>query len=331
MSLNIEFLDNIDNYIKAKRYRLINSVLVYRDDEIICEKYYNKCDENSCHYVFCVDKVIASLTLGICIDKGWIKSVDEPICRYLPQFNKGKQPYHKLITIRSLITLSSGFSGQFNNTRHSIAKLNIPSSKRDSGFNSDDRLEHISDIQMVSLPGTKFKYGTLEKELLGDVILRACGMNEWHICHEYLYKPLKITNKNWDKWLLSHDPHGDPPQNMHNHQDSIYNLCARDAAKIGLLILHSGIWQGQRIISEEYIKAMSSPSAANSGYGLFCWLEDNRYLGLGWGGQELNISPDDNAVAVIQAAATEGNKFYRDICPNIFGDDLENRLQRFYF
>jgi CubicO group peptidase (beta-lactamase class C family) len=83
-------------------------------------------------------------------------------------------------------------------------------------------------------------------------------------------------------------------------------------------MLHGGEWNGQRVISKEYIKAALSPSDANSGYGYFWWLEDNRYLGLGWGGQELNISPADNAVAVIQATDTVGNKFYREICPNIF-------------
>ena len=306
MSINMELLNNLDDYIKIKRYRLINSVLVYQNDELIFERYYNKNNENSCHYIFSIAKSIVGLALGICLDKGYIKSVDEPICSYLPQFDGSKQPYHKLITIRHLLTMSSGIYWRAGGFEHKT---------------SDERLEHISDIQVTDLPGTNFKYSEWSPILICELILKACGMNEWHICLEYLYKPLGITNKNWDNWLHDFNPYGNPPPNMHNNKDSICNLCARDLAKIGLLVLHGGVWNSQRIISEEYIKAAVSPSDANSGYGYFWWLENNRYLGLGWGGQELNISPDENAVAVVQATATSGNKFYRDICKNIFGDE----------
>jgi len=312
MSVNMEFLNGLDDYIRGKRYRLINSVLVYKNDELIFERYYNKWDENSCHYVFSISKSIVGLTLGICLDKGFIKSVDEPICHYLPQFDGSKQPYHKLITIRHLLTMSSGIYWR--------AGGRVPIEKQVQNKNADERLDHISDIQVTSLPGTEFKYGEWNPPLICEIILKACGMNEWHICYEYLYKPLGIANEKWNEWLLSYNPYGDPPQNAHNKPFSIYNLCARDLAKIGLLILHGGTWNGRRIISEEYIKAAVSPSVANNGYGYFWWLENNRYLGLGWGGQELNISPAENAVAVIQATDTAGNKFYRDICPTIFGD-----------
>jgi CubicO group peptidase (beta-lactamase class C family) len=304
----MEFLNDLDNYIKVKRYRLINSVLVYQNDELIFERYYNRCDENSSHYVFSISKSIVGLTLGICLDKGWIKSVDEPIYHYLPQFDGSKQPYHKLITIRHLLTMSSGIYWRVGGK--------VPIEQQMQGKTQDGRLEHISDIQVTDLPGTAFKYNEWNPPLICEIIKKACGMNEWHICLEYLYKPLGIENAKWNAWRAAFDPYGDSPFN--NRENSICTLCARDLAKIGLLMLLGGDWNGQRIISEEYIKAAVSPSEANSGYGYFWWLEQGGWLGLGWGGQELNIRPDKNALAVIQATDTAGNKFYREICPNIF-------------
>lgn len=311
MSIDIDFLNNLDDYLKVKRYRLVNSVLVYQNDELIFERYYNKCNQESCHYVFSISKSILGLTLGICLDKGFIKSVDEPIYHYLPQFDGSKQPYHKLITIRHLLTMSSGIYGRVGGR--------VPVG-RQMGMTSNDRLEHISDIQMTDLPGRRFAYNEWNPPLICEIILKACGMNEWHMCYEYLYKPLGITNPKWDEWLLSYDPANVSPHDVVDRKYSLYTICSRDLAKIGMLILHGGMWNGERIISEEYIKASLSPSDANNGYGYFWWLENNRYLGLGWGGQELNMSPSENAVAVIQATDTVGNKFYRDICRRIFVD-----------
>ena len=96
-NVNHSFLAQLDDYIKIKRYRLINAVVVYENDELIFERYYNKFNENSTNPLCSVWKSILSLTLGICLDKGIINSIDEPISRYLPQFSQNIHPWHRLI------------------------------------------------------------------------------------------------------------------------------------------------------------------------------------------------------------------------------------------
>jgi len=96
-------------------------------------------------------------------------------------------------------------------------------------------------------------------------------------------------------------------------------------------MLNGGVWNGQRIVPENYIRESIMPSAANTGYGYLWWLSDNGYHTRGFGGQEINVypgrmgeqfakrttSPDKKVVAVVQATVTPSSKFYSDICENI--------------
>jgi len=106
--MNMGFLNELDNYLKIKQYRLVNSVLVYENGVLAFERYYNKGGENKRNQIKSVWKSILSLTLGVCLDRGLIKNIDEPINRYLPQFAQNIHPHHASITIRHLLNMSSG-------------------------------------------------------------------------------------------------------------------------------------------------------------------------------------------------------------------------------
>jgi hypothetical protein len=88
-------------------------------------------------------------------------------------------------------------------------------------------------------------------------------------------------------------------------------------AKICLLMLNGGKWNGQCIISDEYTQTTTAPSEASSEYACLWWLSEKGYHGRGFGGQELNVYPDKNIVAVVQATASPSGKSYCDICENI--------------
>jgi len=300
--MNKEFLNDLDNYLKVKQYRLVNSVLVYENDDLVFERYYNKANENSRNQIKSVWKSILSLTLGICLDKGMIKDIDEPINNYLPQFAQNIHPYHKLISIRHLLTMSSGI--YWNGGVHYHCPM-FEQMKR-----SRDWVSHIADVQPADFPGTKFVYKEWDVILLSALLNKACGNCAWDICNEYLYKPLGIASGKWTQSKCGIDyPSWD--------DDITSDLSARGMAKIGLLTLHGGQWNGQRIISQEYVKLSVSPSDANSGYGFLWWLSNKGFHGRGFGGQELNVYPDKNIVAVVQAAVTPKNKSYGDICESI--------------
>ena len=302
--MNTDFLNDLDNYLKMKQHRLVNSVLVYENDELKFERYYNRGSENKTWPIMSVWKSLLSLTLGICLDKGLVKSLDEPISRYIPQFNMNTHIFHNLITIRHLLTMSSGI--YFNPGIHYHCPM-MEQMRR-----SADWISHIAEVQTTDYPGTKFVYKEWDVILLSALIGKACGGTAWDVAGEYLHKPLGITSQ----WIISKNGMSFAAD---ADDDRTNELTARDMAKIGLLTLHGGEWNRQRIVSDEYIKAAVSPSAANSGYGFLWWLSSYGWHGRGFGGQELNVYPDKNIVVVVQATVTPSSKSYGDICENIIG------------
>ncbi len=303
--MNHAFLQRLDDYIIEHRYRLVNSVLVYENDELVFERYYNKFMPESRNQIKSVWKSILSLTLGICLDKGIIGSIEDPVCRYLPSFNEDIHPYHKHMTIKHLLTMSSGI--YWNGGVHYHCPM-FEQLRRSRNW-----VEHIADVQMKALPGSVFQYKEWDVVLLSAVIGTACGNSSWDYCYKHLYQPLGIESDKWTQTKCGVDyPSFDA--------DITSDLSARDLAKIGLLMLHGGKWKGQCIISEEYVKAAISSSEVNSGYGFLWWLSDKGYHGRGFGGQELNVYPNEDIVAVVQATVTPSSKSYGDICAGIISE-----------
>lgn len=296
--MKVEILQGIDEYIKQKRYRLINSILVIKNEKIIFEHYYNKFNDASTNNVKSIWKSILSITAGICLDKGIIKSLDEPICNYLTEFSQNNEPYHKEITIRHLLTMTSGI--YWNGGVHYHCPMMTQMMR------SNSWITHIADISMSSFPGVKFVYKEWDVILLSAVLGKASGQTSYELCNEFIYKPLDIKSGVWPK-----SPDGVSYTVMKGEENS--DLCARDLAKLGLLFMNNGIFQGKRIVSENYIKQAIAPCKANSAYGYLWWLFENGYGCRGFGGQEVNVYPSEKLITVIQATPTPQSKAYGDV------------------
>lgn len=299
--MNTENLYNLDHYIKAKQYRLINSIVVYQNDELVFERYYNNFNENTANTIMSVWKSILSIVLGICLDKKLVKSVDEPIYNYLTQFAQKISPFHSLITIRHLLTMSSGI---FYNPGP-----NYSGPMLEQLYRSKDPVSHIADVQVKHTPGTHFLYKEWDVILLSAIISKVCGGTIDDVIKEYLYMPLGINDKQWKVAKCG----------ICGVNCTCNVMTAIDLTKIGRLMLNDGIWNGQRIVSEEYIKSSITPFDANNSYAFLWWISNKGYHGRGYGGQELNVYPDKNIVAVVQATATPKSKSYGDVCEIIVG------------
>ena len=295
--MNNELSEYIDNYIKQKQYRLINSILLYRDGQPIMEKYYNNFTKNSRNNIKSIWKSILSLCTGICLDKGYIKSLDEPVASYLSEFATDNHPYHKLITIRHLLNMSSGI--YWNGGIHYHCPM------LEQLWRSDNCLEHLSDIAMANLPGTKFVYKEWDVILLSAVISKVANMTTYEFCKSYLYEPLGIASGEWAKLPGGINYSIDRNVNIEAQSD----LSAGDLAKIGFLLLN----KGNGILSETYINQAVSPSQNAQEYGCLFWLFEGGFACRGYGGQEVNVVPGKNIVYVIQATPTSRSKSYGDV------------------
>ncbi|WP_212981013.1 serine hydrolase domain-containing protein [Paenibacillus azoreducens] len=306
--MDASVLEQLDHYMKQKRYRLVNSVLVVKNGKIVLEKYYNKFNANSRNRIMSIWKSIISIAAGISLDQGWIKSLDEPVAAYLPEMAKGTHPYHKHITIRHLLTMSSGI--YWNGGVHYHCPMVVQMMR------TKDWISHIADIDMEHVPGMKYQYKEWDIMLLSAVIGRAYGGTAYDVVNQYLYEPLEILSGEWPS-----SPCGFSYHAMMKGEEQT-DLSARDLAKIGQLFLNQGLYIGKRIISSEFVKQAITPSfheasfvstPGSCSYGMLWWISPEGYGAKGYGGQELIVLPEHRMVTVIQATPTPSSKSYPDI------------------
>lgn len=300
-------LASLDDYLRVKRYRLVNSVLVVKNGCIVYERYFNKFTEHSKNPMKSIWKSILAILTGICLEKGWIQSLDEPIANYLPEFRQGIHPYHYVITIRHLLTMSSGiyWNGGVHYHCPMVAQM----------MRTRDWIAHLADTAVSDYPGTRHLYKEWDVLLLSAVIGKAYGKPSYDLCEKFLFTPLSISSCRWPK-----SPCDVSYTVMQGEEQS--DLTARDLAKLGLLVLNNGVVGDERIVSESYLKEMTTPGTINESYGYLWWIFQDGYGCKGFGGQEINVLPYANMVTVIQATPSSSNKVYRDIYEEILKQSI---------
>lgn len=295
--------EELNDYIKLRQHRLINSVLLYHDGEMLVERYYNGFDNNSKNVMRSIAKSITSIAAGICLDRGLIGSVKDPIYKYLPIFGEGREIYHRGITVQSLLTMSSGIYWNGGVHYHCPQLYQLRKSK--------DWLEYIADIAVKYPPYTKYVYKEPDVMLLGEVIAKASGMPLYDFIEKNLYEPLGIQSGRWYQ-----APCG-MTYSVANGEDDEYeaqsNLSARDLLKIGKLYLQDGFYDGKQILSREYISECITPSKCEKGYGYMWWLGENWYGCRGYGGQNMTVFPKEKVIFVMQATQTPRGMAYYDV------------------
>ncbi len=264
----------------------IKSLVVSKDGEIIKEQYWHSGGADKPHDVRSVTKSVMSLLIGIAIDKGFITSAEDTIGKYLKQVVPSIKEQYSSVKIKHLLTMSGGFSGN---------ELAVPS-EYIAWFNSADQVNYVLNKPIVAQPGQTFKYNSGALHLLSVILSVAVNMNTQDFAKQYLFNPLGIAQNYWEK-----DKQG------YNNGGAGLNITPHDMIKIGQLILNRGRFNGNKIISKEWIdKTIQTNISTNNaqpygpGYG-FCWWtgqnsKGNYAFANGYGGQFIVVFPDLNLV-----------------------------------
>lgn len=165
---------------------------------------------------------------------------------------------------------------------------------------SDNWIQFVIDRPMTHDPGTFFAYSSGVAELLSYVFQKATGHDIEKYATEYLFTPLGFRQQFWKR----------TPLGVVDTEGGLY-LRPEDLAKIGLLYLNSGTWNGQRILSDTWIKESTTPSTETPRglkYGFLWWLiphgtskKNLAWAALGLGGQRLFVVPEDQLVLLFTA------------------------------
>jgi CubicO group peptidase (beta-lactamase class C family) len=200
--------------------------LVIHDDKLLYERYFNGYDETAIHTSFSMAKSFASALVGIAIDEGHIKSVNEPITNYIPELLE-KDGRFKSITIRHLLTMSSGIKYEEGG--------DLPWSEEAD----DTKTYYSTNLRELALncgiggqPGQYFEYNNYNPLLVGMILERATGMSVSRYLEEKLWKSLGMEADG--SWSL------DSTSSGFEKMESGVNARARDFARFGMLFVKEG-------------------------------------------------------------------------------------------
>lgn len=273
----------------------VQSMLLVKNNQLVLEEYFDDNQRDTQHDVRSVTKSFFSLLLGIAIDKGFIASVDDPIARYFPSSRLAKDPNKSKITIRHLITMSTGLDCNDWDRKSK--------GQEDKLYKKKDWISYTLDLPLINEPGKVSNYCSAGTILTAEIISIASGMPIDKFANKYLFSPMDINELHW-----SHTSN----KEVIASGKRLY-MRPRDMAKIGQLILQNGEWKGTQLISPAWIMESTSKHTTITGldYGYLWWnftfptesKEHKAVAATGNGGQYIMIFPDQDLIAVFTGGA----------------------------
>jgi CubicO group peptidase (beta-lactamase class C family) len=251
---------------RLKKYKSV-AILAIKNDSVIHEQYWDGYDARSVSGSFSMAKSILSILVGIAVDEGKIKSIDEPVWHYIPSFKTEKK---SKITIRHLLNMSSGLYWD-------ESYIN-PVSLTTEAYYGNDLEVVFNKLEPTRNPGEVFDYASGNQIVLQQILKKVTGTSVSDYMSEKLWKPLHTSMP--ASWSLDH-------ANGNEKAFCCVNSNARDFSKIGLLFLHKGYIYNQQIISKKYIQESLTPAAIKDEdgelkcdfYGLSWWLGQIEHQG----------------------------------------------------
>jgi len=296
----------------------VHAVLVARGGKLLFERYFSGSDEvnnlrvgnvdfgvDTLHNMKSVSKSVASLAIGIAIDRGLIRGIDEPIFSFFPELSDLRTPEKDGLRLVHALTMSMG--------------LKWVEANPDRNYDNDevrmqlarDPCRYVLGLPMTAPAGQEFFYNTGVLQLLSAIVRKTTGRALDDFARETLFGPLGITSFEWRRVRDDSDAGGG------------LRLRPRDMAKIGQLVLAGGRWNDRQIVSKTWIDASTTPRLAATddySYGYLWWLRRSpldgreicRIAALGRGGQSIRIVPELDLVVVVTAG------YYQDYSPQAF-------------
>jgi len=286
-----------------------HSILLVRNGYLVLEVYRPPYDVDENHVQFSATKSIVSILTGIAIDEGLIAGVEQPLIELFPDLAFDEiDDDRATITGEDFVSMRGGLSW--------------------SGVNPQQILENPVDEPA----GTVFEYNQTQPRLMSYAVESTSGMDTLEFGREMLFGPLGIAMEDND-WDIVGTGARDGGTGI--------SLTSQEMAKIGYLFLNDGVWEGQQIVSADWVEASTTAHVAGiegiglqpspipiDGYGYFWWVnaEAGYYMAWGIGSQLIVVFPEKNIVLVTTSNPSRPNRSLNDaieeyIVPLAVSDD----------
>lgn len=285
--------------------------VIIKNDSIWFENYYDGFDENSKTNSFSMAKSYVSGLMGKAIEEGYIKSLDQPVSDFFPEFSEGLAAK---MTVGDLSSMASGTNW--------IEKYYSPLSITTRAYFDDDLKKVILGLKVIKEPGQAYKYSSGDTQLLAMVIEKATGKKLYDYLTESFWKPLGSENETL--WQVDSKEH-----------DLVKAYCciasnAKDFARFGKLYKDHGKWKGKKLLDSAFVAKSITPRFAESPqYGYGFWMQKRNgksfFMMRGHLGQYVIVEPEDNIIIV-----RLGHQKSPDAANQIFSDDISIYIEEAY-
>lgn len=274
------------NYMKSLG---TTAFLVFKNDSLLFERYLENTDVQTTSNSFSMAKSFTSILIGKAIDEGYIKSINQKVSDFLPEYAHGMDGE---LTIKNLLQMASGipFGESYSSPFGYMAKA----------YYGKELAEETFKFHVEKQPGTLWIYEGGNTVLLGLILERATGRT---VSEYFFQKVWSCIGAEYDcYWNLDHE------RGLEKTYTGVY-ATARDFARIGKLFLHLGVWEGDTLVSPEFVRESIAPCniADSTGtpatwYGYQWWLGEHNGSSLfsarGMRGQYIVVLPEERLIVV---------------------------------
>jgi len=298
---NFKYQDKIhtaQHYIDSA---FVNGLAISKNDTLVFEQYYNNNTENTTHISWSVAKSFVSVLLGIAIEEGHIKSVNETVTQYLPQLKNSGYDGVKIVNVLQMSS-GVGFNEDYGDFWSDINRWS-----RGFAF-GDSQDAFAASLQNAVEPGTQYDYVSLDTHVLGMLIVNTTGKGLSDYMHEKLWQPLGAEfDAQWN-----HDE-----ENMEIAFGCL-NIALRDYLKFGAMVCNDGFYNGNQIVPKQWLedsrnvqkKHLKSVADGSTDYGYQWWLpvgKGDEMVARGHSGQYIYINLSSKTVVAQNSANIHNN------------------------
>lgn len=295
-------IDQLDTHLANGDFGRVKTFIVWQSGEKLYEFNQQGTSSDDMSRVWSVSKSVVSAAYGAAIEQGLMSGVDTPISASFPEYAQlyRADPLKNGITAADLLTMRSGFQWDesgYPSDYHVFAR-------------SDDWMRYMAAREMIRPAGEQFVYNSANTILLAELIGREVDQPFEQFVAESLFEKMGITNWHWE--------YG--PNEVVQAGGGL-SLSPNDMLKIGRLYLNNGAWEGEQLVSREWIEESlkvrtSIPNYLDYGYHWWLLPSNSRlaqplavndaYFASGLGGNYIWIVPHLDLVVVITASDRGG-------------------------
>ncbi len=284
----------------------LHGLLVVRHGRLIFERYFAGHAADQLHMLQSVSKSVTSSLIGIAIERGEIRGVEERVLDFFPDHDgiENLDARKRAMTLEDMLTMRSG-------TDYHERGANSPHDQLNSLARGWDRF--VLNRPMIRQPGTHFQYDSGGVILMSSLIKARTGTHAHEYAVEHLFEPLGIEQRRWHT-----------NSDNHPHTGGGLSLRPRDMARFGQMYLQRGQWKGRQIVPQAWVHAsfqrhveFESRHGAAIGYGYLWWVlppdpagagEKDIYAAMGFRAQYIFVIREHDMVVVV----TGGTRSWRD-------------------